>query len=159
MTNQTSTLADRSVAAHTELRTAQHRITALEAIESDKGKSISSLKTNLLFINETDRASRQQIENMIADHSAAFDAAKAERIGLQSKLTTLHQISAGFVHLARAVEPRQHVIAFEAAQAAWAEAMTPYLPLFERLRTAAQGASRSIRLLTAAELLSGHSKP
>jgi len=156
MTNQTSTLADRSTAAHTALRTAEHRITALEGIEAERSKTISSLKTNLLFIDDMDRASRQQIENLITDHSTTFEAAKAERIGLQGKLTTLHQTAAGFVHLGRSVHPGQHVQTFEAAQSAWAEAMTPHLPLFEQLREAAKAASNHGRILDDSELLSGH---
>jgi hypothetical protein len=159
MTNQNSTLADRATAAHTELRTAEHRIAKLEGIEAELGKNILNLKNNLLFIGDTDAQARQQVEKMLEPALAELNASKVERVELRSRLVTLHQTAAGYAHLSRATGPANTLRDMEAARDAWVEAITPHLALAERLRVAMKCVGKASFALAESELLSFSRQP
>ena len=159
MTNQAITLANSSEAAHTELRTAQHRITSFEAIEAEKSKTIVSLKNGLARIDPSDRASRQQVENLIANAQSDLQTANDERVALQSKLVELHRAAAGFSHLERNHAGGGAQKEMENIWAEWMEAITPHLALAERLRHAMKCVGKGSYALTEKELLSGRRQP
>jgi len=149
---------EKLTAAQRKLQEAHHRIAQLDGIALSAQKEAQTFTTNLFYArNGMNVVQPQKIdayETSIAEQIAIRDAARAEKIALESSLQALIIDVDSLTRVANTVHQNAAVVRLESAQKAWADAIQPHMHLLETYRIALADLGSSLVLPLAQHVLS-----